>query len=62
MTFTRRQFVASSAAGLAGATLWPAALAGADASAKRPLRILILGGTGFLGRLAPNRPWPAATK
>jgi len=49
MTSTRRQFIASSAAGLAGATLWPSALAGADSSAKRPLRILILGGTGFLG-------------
>src|ERR1700756_4738213 len=49
MNISRRQFIASSAAGLVGTTLWPAACAGAEPSAKRELRILILGGTGFLG-------------
>jgi len=49
MAFTRRQFIASSAAGLSGVTLWPTALNGAESPAERGLRILILGGTGFLG-------------
>jgi 2'-hydroxyisoflavone reductase len=49
MLITRRQFIALSSAGVTGATLWPTALTGAESSPKRPLRILILGGTGFLG-------------
>ena len=47
MPATRREFLAASAA-VAAAT-WTGAGHAAPARAKRPLRILILGGTGFLG-------------
>jgi 2'-hydroxyisoflavone reductase len=49
--FTRRGFVVSSAAALAATALAPRSVFSADSSAKapRPLRLLILGGTGFLG-------------
>src|SRR3989442_12116617 len=49
MTFTRREFIASSAAATAGALL-PRALQAAELPSKaaKSLRILILGGTGFL--------------
>jgi len=48
MTFDRRQFVAGA---IAGATLssLPSLFRAAVAPAERPLKILILGGTGFLG-------------
>lgn len=48
---TRREFLASSAAALAAAPFFPGALAAAESAvqAPKPLRILILGGTGFLG-------------
>jgi 2'-hydroxyisoflavone reductase len=51
MTTTRREFLASSVAALAIAPFLPGALAAADLAvlASKPLRILILGGTGFLG-------------
>jgi 2'-hydroxyisoflavone reductase len=51
MSTTRREFLASSAAALAAAPFLPGTLAAADstAPAPKPLRILILGGTGFLG-------------
>ena len=51
MTITRREFLASSAATLAAGPLLPSALAATDSAvqAPKPLRILILGGTGFLG-------------
>lgn len=51
MMTTRREFLASSAAVLAAAPFLPGALAAADSAvqASKPLRILILGGTGFLG-------------
>src|SRR5215471_16381217 len=49
MIYTRREFIASSIAAVAAASL-PQALECAETSAKiRPMRILILGGTGFLG-------------
>ena len=47
---SRRAFLARSAAAAAGATLLPRAIHAADlAKAAKRLRILILGGTGFLG-------------
>jgi 2'-hydroxyisoflavone reductase len=51
MTTTRREFLASSAAALAAAPFLPGALTAAESAARavKPLRILILGGTGFLG-------------
>jgi 2'-hydroxyisoflavone reductase len=51
MTTTRREFLASAAAALAAAPLIPSALAAVDSAVQvfKPLRILILGGTGFLG-------------
>ena len=51
MTITRRDFLSSTAATLAGAPFFPGALAAAESAvqAAKPLRILILGGTGFLG-------------
>src|SRR3989454_801512 len=51
MSRTRREFIASCAATLAGSTLLPRALYAAEppARASKGLRILILGGTGFLG-------------
>jgi 2'-hydroxyisoflavone reductase len=51
MTTTRREFLASSAKALAVAPFLPGALAAADSAAQlpKPLRILLLGGTGFLG-------------
>ncbi len=51
MTLSRRQFMASSAAAVAGTSLLPYGLYAAQPAtpALRPLRILILGGTGFLG-------------
>ena len=51
MPANRREFLISSAAAVAAATLLPRALhaAGPTSKAKKPLRILILGGTGFLG-------------
>ncbi len=50
MTFTRRKFISSSAAALTAASFVPAALESAEtARAAKSLRILILGGTGFLG-------------
>src|SRR5258707_498753 len=48
MKCTRREFIASTAAAATGVLLLPATLRGADPGGK-PLRILILGGTGFLG-------------
>ena len=47
---SRRSFLATTAAGVAAAAVAPSALT-APAAAK-PLRILILGGTGFIG---PNQ-------
>src|SRR5262249_33445970 len=47
MTFTRRQFIASTASACAGLSFLPRALYAAKAD--KSLRILILGGTGFLG-------------
>jgi 2'-hydroxyisoflavone reductase len=51
MTSTRREFLASSAAVVAAVPFFPGALAAAESAvqAQKPLRILILGGTGFLG-------------
>jgi 2'-hydroxyisoflavone reductase len=52
MLSTRREFLACSAAAVTGWTLAPGNLVAADASSNRNangLRILILGGTGFLG-------------
>src|SRR5207249_1111544 len=51
MTSTRREFIASSVAAVAASSLVPRALYAAEPTAKasKPLRILILGGTGFLG-------------
>jgi 2'-hydroxyisoflavone reductase len=50
MNLNRRQFIAASA-GAAGMALTPRAMIAAvtDSPAAKPLRILILGGTGFLG-------------
>jgi 2'-hydroxyisoflavone reductase len=51
MATTRREFMVSSAAALGAAASWPSISYGNDSPAKAPtsLRILILGGTGFLG-------------
>ena len=51
MTTTRRQFITSTTAAVAATALLPGALhaAGPAGKAQKPLRILILGGTGFLG-------------
>src|SRR2546426_2753336 len=51
MTSTRREFIASSLATVAAGSLVPRVLYGAESTTKasKPLRILILGGTGFLG-------------
>ncbi len=50
MTATRREFMATSAAAAATSLLSNSlAFAGPAGKAKKPLRILILGGTGFLG-------------
>lgn len=54
MTTTRRQFITSTTAAVAAGAIFtgsrPGALHAAGAAkAKKPLRILILGGTGFLG-------------
>jgi 2'-hydroxyisoflavone reductase len=50
MTCTRRTFITSSAAAITAASWIPTALEAADtAKAAKELRILILGGTGFLG-------------
>jgi 2'-hydroxyisoflavone reductase len=51
MITSRREFLATSAATLAAAPFLPNALAAADSAVQvsKPLRILILGGTGFLG-------------
>jgi 2'-hydroxyisoflavone reductase len=51
MTTTRRKFLASSATALAATPFLPQVLvaAGPADQASQPLRILILGGTGFLG-------------
>jgi 2'-hydroxyisoflavone reductase len=50
MSFTRRQFIASLSSSLAAASLPALSTAAASApDATRSLRILILGGTGFLG-------------
>ena len=51
MTTTRRQFITQATAAVAATTLLPGALhaAGPAGKAQKPLRILILGGTGFLG-------------
>lgn len=46
---TRREFLASAAALTAGAALVPSALAARTRTSKKPLKLLILGGTGFLG-------------
>jgi 2'-hydroxyisoflavone reductase len=48
MTLTRRDFIASTSAVAVGTSLSPSALYAAEPGAKT-LRILILGGTGFLG-------------
>ena len=48
MSTTRREFIAFSTAALAGAAVLPRAFGSAQSTAK-PLRILLLGGTGFLG-------------
>ncbi len=49
MSQTRRTFLASSAVGAAGLALSPYAAYAALGRAAKPLRILILGGTGFIG-------------
>jgi 2'-hydroxyisoflavone reductase len=51
MHLTRRQFILSTAATVASGMALPHFVNGAEATAKssKPLRILILGGTGFLG-------------
>ena len=51
MTSTRRKFIAASTTALAAAAILPRMLQAADpgARATQPKRILILGGTGFLG-------------
>ena len=51
MPFTRREFIATSSAALAAASCCPSNILAAEPSAlaPKPLRILILGGTGFLG-------------
>src|SRR5215471_15465832 len=51
MQFTRRQFILSAAATLASGAALPGFVHAAEGTAKasKPLRILILGGTGFLG-------------
>jgi 2'-hydroxyisoflavone reductase len=50
MTFTRRRFIASSAAAVTASSLIPTILESAEnGKAAKSLRILILGGTGFLG-------------
>jgi 2'-hydroxyisoflavone reductase len=56
MPYTRREFIASSIATVAATSLVARVLCAAETAAKasNPLRILILGGTGFLG--------PACTK
>jgi 2'-hydroxyisoflavone reductase len=50
--FTRRTFLATTAAGVAAAAVARGTAAPAPAPASKPLRILILGGTGFIG---PNQ-------
>src|ERR1041384_5214832 len=51
MTFTRRQFIYSAASVFAAGSLLPYRIGAAESAAKaaKSLRILILGGTGFLG-------------
>src|SRR5580765_5868398 len=51
MHLTRRQFILSTAATVASGVALPRFVNGAEAMGKssKPLRILILGGTGFLG-------------
>src|SRR5882672_5581951 len=51
MSFTRREFIVTSGAALAAASCFPGAILAAEPSATAPraLRVLILGGTGFLG-------------
>ncbi|MBK7404833.1 MAG: NAD-dependent epimerase/dehydratase family protein [Phycisphaerales bacterium] len=49
MTQSRREFLSTAAAGAAGVMLSPYAAYGALGRSQAPLRILILGGTGFLG-------------
>src|ERR1044071_5237740 len=51
MTSTRREFIACSIATVAAGSLVSRVLYGAESTTKAasPLRILILGGTGFLG-------------
>src|SRR3954468_9583511 len=51
MSLTRREFIASSAIAVAAASYCPRNIVAAEPSANeaKPLRILILGGTGFLG-------------
>lgn len=49
MTQTRREFMTTTAAGAAAAALSPCAAYAGWAPASKPMRILILGGTGFLG-------------
>jgi 2'-hydroxyisoflavone reductase len=51
MHFTRRQFILSTAATLASGATLPRLVHAAESTGKssKPLRILILGGTGFLG-------------
>lgn len=49
MTQTRRTFLATSAAGAAGLALSPYAAYASLGRASAPLRILVLGGTGFIG-------------
>src|SRR5215831_6804009 len=51
MTFTRRQFIYSAASVFAAGSLLPYRIGAAESPAKasKSLRILILGGSGFLG-------------
>jgi len=51
MSLTRREFLATSGAAFAAASCFPGNILADEPSAKaaRPIRILILGGTGFLG-------------
>lgn len=49
MPHTRREFVVGGLAGAAGVSLWPRALLSGPGRERAPLRVLILGGTGFLG-------------
>ena len=64
MRFTRRQFILSTTTILASGVALPKFVGAAQETGKasKPLRILILGGTGFLDRTALNRQSRADTR